>query len=359
MELASQLGLIDQSFDDRYSHYVHEALDELPDNFTITDPSIPGHPIVFASRGFLKMSGYSKDEVIGKNGGIFQGPRTCRRSLMEIRDAMREERAIQINLLNYRKDGGPFWMLFHMSPVFSKDDGRVIHFVAVQVPISRKRRRSGCGFRRSGGSLCEDGSKVQDFVFGSCRKEVCSDSLLELGRVSSLDQVLEHDDRELESEEPCDASDVEKRSAMTAMDNIFSVLTHYSESTGRLVCRKRCSMPGVVLNSSLIISLGRMKQSFVLTNPYLPDMPIVYASDAFLKLTGYARDEVLGRNCRFLSGMDTDTSTLYLIRESIKTEQSCTVRILNYRKNEGTFWNLLHISPVRDASGKVFLHTNY
>ena len=82
-------------------------------------------------------------------------------------------------------------------------------------------------------------------------------------------------------------------------------------------------------------------------------MPIVYASDAFLNLTGYARDEVLGRNCRFLGGPDTDDSTLYLIRESIKNEQPCTVRILNYRKDRSSFWNLLHISPVRDASGKV------
>lgn len=89
------------------------------------------------------------------------------------------------------------------------------------------------------------------------------------------------------------------------------------------------------------------------TNPHLPDMPIVYASDAFMKLTGYTRDEVLGRNCRFLGGRNTDDSALQLIRESIKTEKLCTVRILNYRKDKSSFWNLLHISPVRDATGKV------
>ncbi|XP_061363712.1 protein TWIN LOV 1 isoform X2 [Gastrolobium bilobum] len=326
MELETKLRAIQKSFDDRYSRYARESLDELPDNFTITDPSIPGHPIVFASLGFLKMMGYSRDEVVGKSGAMFQGPGTCRRSVMEIREAVREERMAQVNLLNYRKDGTPFWMLFHVSPVFSAHGGAVVHFVAVQVPLHRKPRVRS-----------QDGSRVQDFGFGCCRKEVCSDSLLELGRVSSLDQVLEHDVRELESEEPCEASDVEKRSAVTAMDNIFSVLTHYSESTGRLVCRKRCSMPDFPCR----------------TNPHLPDIPIVYASDAFLKLTGYPRDEVLGRNCRFLGGTDTDTSTLHQIGESIKTEQPCTVRILNYRKDKSSFWNLLHISPVRDASGKV------
>nr|AML78630.1 putative LOV domain-containing protein [Codariocalyx motorius] len=329
--------VIQRSFENRYTLHARDSLDELPDSFTITDPSIPGHPIIFASPGFLKLTGYARREVLGQNGALFQGPLTSRRSVTEIREAVREERNAQVVLLNYRKDGTPFWMLFRVCPVFSGDSGAVVHFVAVQVPLQRK-----------------DGSPVRDFGFGCCRKEVCADSLPELCRVSMLDQVLEHDVRELEREELCEASDDEKRSAVTAMDNIFSVLTHYSEAAGRLVCRKRRSIPDVgLLSTSLIISLGRIKQSFVLTNPHLPDMPIVYASDAFLQLTGYARDEVLGRNCRFLGGPDTDTSTLHLIRESIKNEQPCTVRILNYRKDESLFWNFLHISPVRDASGKV------
>ena len=68
--MESQLALIEQSFNYRYSVWVREALDELPDNFTITDPSISGHPIVFASRGFLKMSGYSKEEVIDRKSVV-------------------------------------------------------------------------------------------------------------------------------------------------------------------------------------------------------------------------------------------------------------------------------------------------
>ncbi|XP_057448334.1 protein TWIN LOV 1 isoform X2 [Lotus japonicus] len=345
----SKLLAVESSFDNRYSRHARESLDELTDtSFTITDPSVSGHPIVFASLGFLKMTGFSRDEVVGRGGGMFQGPGTCRRSVMAIREAVREEKEAQVVLLNYRKDGTPFWMLLLVCPVFSASSGGVVHFVAVQVPLHRRRHGDFPG--GGGGGF----SQVHDFVFRCCRKEVCSDSLAELGRVSSLNQVLENDVTELESEEPCEASDVEKSRAVTALDNIFSVLTYYSESVGRLVCRKRCSVPDVgVFSSSLIISLGRIKQSFVLTNPNLPDMPIVYASDAFLKLTGYARDEVLGRNCRFLGGTDTDTTTLHLIRESIKTEQPCTVRILNYRKDKSSFWNLLHMSPVREASGKV------
>ncbi|KAH1097676.1 hypothetical protein J1N35_014597 [Gossypium stocksii] len=340
----SKLGLIQQSFNTRYSQWVREALDELPDNFTITDPSISGHPIVFASRGFLKMSGYSLEEVIGQNGKIFQGPKTNRRTLMEISEAIRQEKDVQVNLVNYRKDGTPFWMLFHMSPVFGKEDGRVIHFVAVQVPITRKPRRNG------GVSLNEDGSGFNEIMFGSCRKEVDTNPVLEVGRVLSLDSAT----NVLEIEETCEASDFEKRMAANAFNCILSVLTNYSESTGRLVCGTRCSVPGVCyISSSLNISLGRIKQSFVLIDPHLPGMPIVYASDAFLKLTGYDRHEILGLNFAVLNGADTDTSTLHQIKESIQTEQACTVRILSYRKDKSSFWNCLHLSPVRNASGKV------
>lgn len=344
------MDCIEQLFNAQYSVWVREALDELPDSFTITDPCISGHPIVFASREFLKMSGYSRDEVIGKNGRIFQGIKTNRRSVMEIREAVREERNIQISILNYRKDGTPFSMLFHMCPVFCKEDGRVIHFVGVQVPITRKPRRSGSGFVRNGVNLYDDGSSFRETLLGCCRREVCSDTVAELARVSAQDSLLA-DDRGI-SEEPYKASDIEKRRAITAMNNIMSVLTHYSELTGRLVCGKRwCGMSP--LGASLSISLGRIKQSFVLMDPYLPGMPIVYASDAFLELTGYARHEVLGRNCRFLSGKDTDLSTQSQIRESMQTGQACTVCILNYRKDESPFQNFLHISPVRNASGKI------
>ncbi|KAJ6318877.1 hypothetical protein OIU76_014269 [Salix suchowensis] len=301
--MESQLARIEQSFNARYSLRVREALDELHHNFTITDPAFPDHPIVFASRGFLKMSGFLREEVVGNNGRIFQGPKTNRKTVMEIREAIREERAVRVHILNYRKDGTPFWMLFQMSPVFSKEDGSGVHFIGVHVPLRRNKKINCKG---------------------------------------------------VEIEESCEASELEKHRAATAINNILSVLARCSESTGRMVCGKRCSLPAAgLINSSLNISLGRIKQSFVLIDPHLPNMPVVYASDAFLKLTGYDRHEVLGRDWHFLNGVDTDSSVLHQIHESILVEQPCTVCILNYRKDKSTFWNRLHMSPVRNATGKI------
>nr|AML77731.1 putative LOV domain-containing protein [Cyanella orchidiformis] len=326
---------LNESLTSNYSDSIVEVLDDLRDNFLLSDPSISGHPIVFASRGFLSMSGYSRDEVVGRNGRIFQGPATDRRSVMEIREAIRDERMVQISLMNYKKDGTPHWILFHLCPVLERENGRVIHFLAVQVPITR----------RSGG-------RARGMAFGSCRNEVNAD--LGFRCDVSFDSFVDSDNRGLEVEESREASDWEKHKATNAAKSILSILTYYRKHTKGVAAGKRGGSAGIApLTSSLNISLGRIKQSFVLTDPHLPDTPIVYASDAFLSLTGYSRHEVLGRNCRFLNGPATDMDALHQIKESTQAGQACTVSILNYRKDGSSFRNLLHVSPVRNATGKI------
>nr|AML79088.1 putative LOV domain-containing protein [Cassytha filiformis] len=350
---AERFRLVEESLSSRYSSWIRDALDELPDNVLITDPTISGHPIVFASRGFLKTYGYSEEEVLGRNGRIFQGPKADRRFILEVQEAIRLERPMQFTLLNCRKDRTPIRVFFHMIPIFSRDDGRVVHFVATQVPISSN--SSGFDTLRSRRNSIEDSSSTREIHLGSCRREVCLNYLTELRRALPYDSPVHlMNNRELEAEESREVSDLEKQNAAESIHSVLSTLIRYSELTGKLVCGERGSSIGIYpLNSSLTISLGRIRQSFVLTDPHLHDMPIIFASDAFLVLTGYSRDEVLGRNCRFLQGADTNIEALCEVREAIQAAQSCTVRIFNYRKDGSSFWNLLHISPVRNASGKI------
>ena len=82
-------------------------------------------------------------------------------------------------------------------------------------------------------------------------------------------------------------------------------------------------------------------------------MPIIYVNRAFTAMTGYSPDEVLGRNCRFLQGPETDGATTQAIRDAISADLGCTVEILNYRKDGTVFWNRLSIMPVRDDEGQV------
>lgn len=84
-----------------------------------------------------------------------------------------------------------------------------------------------------------------------------------------------------------------------------------------------------------------------------PDLPLVYVNGAFEAATGYDRDSVLGRNCRFLQGDRTDPSTVERIREAIAAEEPISVEIRNYRASGESFWNDLDIVPVVDDSGDV------
>lgn len=107
---------------------------------------------------------------------------------------------------------------------------------------------------------------------------------------------------------------------------------------------------------SFIKALQTAQQNFVVTDPSLPDNPIVYASQGFLNLTGYSLDQILGRNCRFLQGPETDPKSVERIRKAIEQGNDMSVCLLNYRVDGTTFWNQFFIAALRDANGNV---TNY
>jgi PAS domain S-box-containing protein len=88
-------------------------------------------------------------------------------------------------------------------------------------------------------------------------------------------------------------------------------------------------------------------------NATLPDMPLVYINPAFEVMTGYALEEVLGRNCRFLQGEDTDQPGLTVIRDAIRDRRETSVILKNYRKDGSFFWNELSLSPIRNRDGEV------
>lgn len=91
----------------------------------------------------------------------------------------------------------------------------------------------------------------------------------------------------------------------------------------------------------------------LITNPRLPDNPIVFANKAFQSLTGYEADEIIGKNCRFLQGPGTDPEHIETIQAALEAEQSIDVDILNYKKSGEPFWNRLHISPVKTEAGEL------
>lgn len=150
-----------------------------------------------------------------------------------------------------------------------------------------------------------------------------------------------------------------------------SIRTHLGAAEADELLQKQLSLsePGLIASStsdatkvlddpdfSFIKALQTAQQNFVVTDPSLPDNPIVYATQGFLNLTGYTLDQVLGRNCRFLQGPETDPKAVEKIRKSIEEGTDMSVCLLNYRMDGTTFWNQFFIAALRDAGGNI---TNY
>lgn len=104
---------------------------------------------------------------------------------------------------------------------------------------------------------------------------------------------------------------------------------------------------------SLIKAIQAAQRSFVITDPSLPDNPIIFASKGFLDLCGYQLEEVLGRNCRFLQGPNTDPKQVEVLREGILAGRDTSVCLLNYRADGSQFYNQIFIAALRNSANKI------
>eukprot|EP00605_Chrysophyceae_sp_TOSAG23-4_P001144 GSChrysophyteH1.ASY1.ANO1.1251.1 assembled CDS len=103
----------------------------------------------------------------------------------------------------------------------------------------------------------------------------------------------------------------------------------------------------------LVKAMQAAQQNFVISDPNQPDNPIIFASAGFLSLTGYTKEQVIGRNCRFLQGAATEPAAVRSIREALAKYEDVTVCLVNYRADGTPFWNQLFVAPLKDGNGKV------
>ena len=223
------------------------------------------------------MTGYTAEEVLGHNCRFLQGEGTDPKEVAVIREAVRRGEGCSVRLLNYRRDGTPFWNLLTMTPI-KTEDGRVSKYVGVQVDVTS--RTEGAAFADAAGVplLVKYDQRLRDGVAAVA--------------VEDVTQAVEA------AEEVADGKPAVERGPAA-------------------VGRGTKSFPRVALD--LATTVERVQQNFCISDPGLPGCPIVFASDGFLELTGYGRYEVLGRNCRFLQGPATDRETVAELRAAVGT----------------------------------------
>eukprot|EP01025_Chloroclados_australasicus_P002375 TRINITY_DN10542_c0_g1_i2.p1 TRINITY_DN10542_c0_g1~~TRINITY_DN10542_c0_g1_i2.p1 ORF type:complete len:727 (+),score=70.48 TRINITY_DN10542_c0_g1_i2:74-2254(+) len=282
--------------------HLSKVLQSLKHTFVVADATLPDIPLVYASDSFLQMSGYKAEEVLGRNCRFLQGEGTDPKQVAILREGIRSGTTCSVRLLNYRKDGTPFWNLLTMTPI-KDEQGKVVKFVGVQVDVT---------------------SKTEGKQFSN--------------RVKNDDLIIHYDDR------------LRKTVANKIVSEVNTAVEK-AEHIDHKIGGKAKVFPRVALD--LATTVERIQQNFVISDPTLPGCPIVFASDSFLELTEYSREEVLGRNCKFLQGKDTDPKVVEEIRKAIREGEECTVQILNYKKSGQPFWNMLSISPMNDIDGQV------
>nr|AML76934.1 putative LOV domain-containing protein [Ehretia acuminata] len=376
----------------RVSQELKDALATLQQTFVVSDARKPECPIMYASSGFFTMTGYSSKEVIGRNCRFLQGPDTDQNEVAKIREAVRTGKSYCGRLLNYKKDGTPFWNMLTVTPI--KDDtGRTIKFIGMQVEVSKYTEGVNEKALRPNGlskSLIRYDARQKEKSLGSVM-EVVQTVKHQRSHKQSVKQdttsKLENDKVNLDYMHPEPAEtesastpgrqtpqvDSSKKSRKSGRISFTGLTRRASSNIGRPESQPSIE-PEILMTKDiertdswdhaererdirqgidLATTLERIEKNFVITDPRLPDNPIIFASDSFLELTEYTREEILGRNCRFLQGPETDQATVQKIRDAIREQREITVQLINYTKSGKKFWNLFHLQPMRDQKGEL------
>ncbi|KAL8143246.1 hypothetical protein V2J09_016278 [Rumex salicifolius] len=365
----------------RVSQELKDALATLQQTFVVSDATKPDCPIVYASSGFFTMTGYSSKE----------GPETDPNEVDKIRSAVRAGKSFCGRLLNYKKNGTPFWNLLTVTPI-KDESGKTIKFIGMQVEVSKYTEGINDKALRPNGlpkSLIRYDARQKEKALTSNEEVVQtvkhpkSHSISENNNIKNEEQgllspgyMLPTSD-EIPNADPSgkqinqaelksDPGNKSRKSARVSLvgrktsthvekieneqipvEMLMTKDIERTDSWGR--DRERDIRQGI----DLATTLERIEKNFVISDPRLPDCPIIFASDSFLELTEYSREEILGRNCRFLQGPETDQATVQKIRDAIKEEKEITVQLINYTKTGKKFWNLFHLQPMRDQKGEL------
>ncbi|XXG81059.1 hypothetical protein AAC387_Pa09g1784 [Persea americana] len=388
----------------RVSEDLKDALSTFQQTFVVADATKPDFPILYASAGFFKMTGYLAKEVIGRNCRFLQGAGTDPMDVAKIREALEAGTSYCGRLLNYKKDGTPFWNLLTISPI-KDENGKILKFIGMQVEVSKHTEGAKDKMLRPNGlpeSLIKYDarqkemavSSVSELVMAVKRPRALSESTNRpFTRKSEGGTEKERHEaagrRFSENVTPARRnSHIGMRSSMQRINEIpevgkkprksglrsFMGILGKGHSNDENHEVEEAMMDDFMVESDderpesfddkvrqkemrkgidLATTLERIEKNFVITDPRLPDNPIIFASDSFLELTEYSREEILGRNCRFLQGPETDPATVRKIREAIDNQTDVTVQLINYTKTGKKFWNLFHLQPMRDQKGEV------
>lgn len=350
------------------------ALDKVQEGVTLGNPK---RQLVYVNDAFLRLTGYSREELLNKScGRLLQGPGTSPAITALLRDALAAGKAFHGEILNYRKDGTPFWNDLSVTPIFDAQ-GVLIEYFGVQRDITAA-KEAALELKKSEEqlSLVLKGSNdgLWDWNVVTDTEERSARWYEMLGYDPQVDQkssrvdwseLLHPDDLERANDE-LDAMLAGNENRYTLEVRLRHQKGHYVSVLSRAFVQRddagtAIRISGTITNltsvkereAKLGLSAAVLQQSregIMMTDA---QCNIMMVNPSFTAMTGYGEGEVLGKNPRFLASGRQDQDFFLAMWNAIKSAGHWTGEICNRRKDGSLFPAWLAISSLQDTNGTV------
>jgi len=306
---------------------IHPGYDHIMDmkhTFCVSDPALPDCPVVFCSDGFLALTGYERDEVLGRNCRFLQGERTSQLAVGEVRKAVAEGTECSVRMINYKKNGQPFWNYLTVRPI-KNAGGEVIKFVGVQIDVTN----STTGEARK--SLVNYDGRL---------KEQANDVVSEITLKVGIKEVGE-------PEEAPSSPSFGKRLSQQLMRKKPG--QNKGGKKGKGGAKKR--LPRVAID--LATTVERLDHAFLVCDLGMEESPVVFASDAFLRMMDCSREDILGRHPRMLLNPASRVAAEaeQKLDNLLANQAEAGLRCEAVRSDGSPFPSLIQLCPMKDAGG--------
>jgi len=358
--------------DSRESDEFKAFFDNAPIGMAVTAPD---GVWLRVNRALAAMLGYSAEELRATSFLTLTHPDDVAKTREAARALLAGERETTASEKQFQATGGRYVWVYVTTQLRRGADGAPLHFFSYIIDITDRKkadadlRESETRYRRLFESakdgvliLDAEGGRIVDVnpfmteLTGYQREDFIGKHLWEIGAFKDA-AASKASFSELQANEYVRYDDLPLKTRDGRKVDVEFVSNVYLVNGARVI---QCNIRDVTVRLQAEAAL-RMRdraiqavtQGILITDATQDDHPIVYASPGFERLSGYSAAEVIGRNCRFLQGPGSDPTARTKLHEAVRRGEACTVELLNFRKDGTAFWNLLALSPVIDAAGKL------
>ncbi len=339
---------------------------------------LPGPRIVYVNEAFTRMTGYSKEEALGKTPRFLQGAKSDRATLDRIHQTLLTWQPIRVELINYRKDGSEFWVELEIVPV-ADEAGWFTHWVSVQRDITDRKLAQE--------ALLLAQQRLEYLLFSSpsiiysCQTTPPYTATFVSENISTVfgyepQEFIEESSFWANHIHPEDRERIfaEVAQLLEVDDHAYEYRFLHKDGTYRWVLdalklvRDEEGNPVECIGSMSDITQGKRTEErlrlleraiaasnngITISDAQAPDNPIIYVNSGFERLTGYSRDDVIGSNYRSFLQIGATPTALETVRCAITEGRETQLTLHSSRIDGSLFWNELCITPVRDTTGRL------